>query len=235
MGNTILIAEDFKPTLDFLEKLLREEGYTVFSTKSGQEAIKLASRHLPDCFLLDYKLEDGPVMPVCSFIRGHEALRDAPIIIYSGYTDEAVNCYENCQADSFINKASRYEEVLAAVRGQLKRRSRKKAAREYCDLVPDPATLRVLKYGKPAASLSVEQYRLFSALYQKRPEFCPAEELASFVFSDLHNDRTDALYSLAHRLREKLGVRNGRRIVCKKGAGWAYIQPRLREITGVQK
>ncbi len=228
MGNTILIAEDFKPALQMLVKLFSGAGFTVYPVRTCAEAVKLAAQHLPDCFLLDYYLEDGPVPVVCSFIRGHEALKDVPIVMYSSHDEEAENCYAACQADVFIQKGRPGSVVLAAVNHHLRRMARKCDAAVQSDLTPDPTTLQVLRHGAPLVSLSLEQFRLFSVLFARRPCFVPDSELAAHVFPGISQERLEALFSLVYRLRRRLGVRYGRRIVCKNGRGWAYIQPRLR-------
>lgn len=228
MGNTILIVDDYAPVLQMLTKRFGEAGFQVYTAQTSQEAVKLASRHLPDCFVLDLFLEDGPVSGVCSFIRGHEQLKDAPIVIHSSHTDEAENCYAHCQADVFVEKSRGCGVLLAAVKRHLCRIARKCDAIKQADLEPDPGSMRVLKYGVPITSLSPEQFRLFSVLFGKRPGFVPEEEIAAYVFQDASPKNVEAIFSLVYRLRRKLGPRYGRRIVCQKGRGWAYIQPRLR-------
>ncbi len=228
MGNTILIAEDFEPALHMLVKLFSGAGFTVYTARTCVEAVKLAAQHLPDCFLLDYYLEDGPVPIVCSFIRGHESLKDVPIVMYSGHEEEAENCYASCQADVFIQKGRPGSVVLAAVKRHLRRMAPKCDAEVQPDLTPDPTTLQVLRNGTPLVSLSPEQFRLFSVLFARRPCVVPDSELAAYVFSGISKERLEALFSLVYRLRRRLGARYGRRIVCKSGRGWAYIQPRIR-------
>lgn len=228
MGNTVLIAEIFRPTLHMLTRLFEDSGFTVYQADTCQEAVKQASLHLPDCFVLDYQLADGPVPTVCAFIRSHETLKNAPIAIYSTYTDRMEDSFTTCRADVFVEKGKNPDALVAAIKHHLHRYERTEDAAKNTDLTLDPVNLRVLRHGEIIAMLSPEQYRLFSILFNSRPGYISDRELAAFVFSDLGNDRLDATFSLVHRLRRKLGPRYGRRIVCKKERGWAYIQPRLR-------
>ena len=56
MGNTILIVDDEEAALNLLEMYFSEAGFTVYTAVTGKDAISLAFKHLPDCFLLDYHL-----------------------------------------------------------------------------------------------------------------------------------------------------------------------------------
>lgn len=235
MGNTILIVEDYPPMLKMLAKCFGAAGFQVYTAQTSQEAVTLASRHLPDCFLFDLYLADGrPVTDLCLFIRGHEQLKDAPILICSTHTDEAESAYANCQADVFLEKCQRSGVLLAAVNRQLRRIPPKSGVAIQTDLEPDPGTMRILKYGAPLVALSIEQFRLFAVLFGKRPGFVREEELSAYVFRDNFPKKNEAIASLVYRLRAKLGTRYGHRIICKKGRGWAYLQPRLRPAKSLQ-
>ncbi len=228
MGNTILIAEDHAPSLQVLSKFFTGAGFCVYTATTCVEAVKTAAEALPDCFVLDYELKDGPVPVVCSFIRGHERLRMAPIVIYSAHDEETENCYSSCQADVFVRKGRPLGELLAAVERHVRRQALSSERTQAPDLTLDPVTQRVLRYGRPLASLSPEQFRLFSALYCRRPAYVPERELAAHVFADISHEHLEAIFSLVYRLRQRLGPRYGRRIVCNRGRGWAYRQPRVR-------
>jgi DNA-binding response OmpR family regulator len=160
MGNTILIAEDFPPALRMLSKLFTEAGFTVYTATSCVEVVKTASQVLPDCFVLEYQLEDGPIPIVCAFIRGHEQLKDAPIAIHSGRGEAAESCYASCQADVFVEKGRPPGELLAAVERHLRRVARNDDGGSHPDLTPDSSIMQVLKNGRPLVSLSPEQFRL---------------------------------------------------------------------------
>lgn len=232
MGNTILIAEDDRHTLQMLERVFREVGYEPLTARTCRETIRKAAEHLPDCFVLDLHLEDGPVHEVCAFIRGHERLRNAQVIIHSTHTDALEKCYESLRADIFIPKGRPPADLLAEVKWRLRRAKLSARGKLPSDLTLDLTNLCALRYGKPLATLSLPQFKVFHCLFKNRPEFVSGEELAARVLGDSSGEPQGAIFSLIHRLRKKLGPRYGRRIVCNSRDGWAYVQPRLRACAG---
>jgi DNA-binding response OmpR family regulator len=232
MGNTILIAEDDRHTLPMLERIFRDAGYEPLTARTCRETIRKAAEHLPDCFVLDLHLEDGPVHEVCAFIRSHEQLRNAQVIIYSTHTDALEKCYESLRADIFVPKCHPPAELLAEVKWRLRRARLSASGKLPSDLTLDLENLCVLRYGKLLAALSLSQFRVLYYLFRNRPEFISGEDLAVHVLGDSSGESQGAIFSLIHRLRKKLGPRYSRRIVCNSKDGWAYVQPRLRACAG---
>lgn len=230
MGNTILITEDHKFHLKILTQYFTEMGFTVFPAENSRDTIRLAAQHLPDCFLLDYNLGDETIVPACLFIRSHSRLKDSPILILSGESEKAEECYSRCQADIFIEKGRPYPEVLAAVNRQLRRAEKPVPPAESSDITLDQERLCVLRASYPEILLSPEQFRFFALLFKKKPNFVPEEEICASVLDDPDALKRDAINMLAHRLRQRLGPQLGKRIKNIKRLGWIYVQPRVRGV-----
>ncbi|HAT72416.1 MAG TPA: hypothetical protein DCS63_06335 [Elusimicrobia bacterium] len=228
MGNTILIAEDDKLARKTLTQYFEAAGFKVYSADTCKDTVRLACLHLPDCFLFDYHLADDTIVPACLFIRSHDQLRNAPIVILSGDPKQAAHSYNACQADVFLEKGGYYPEILAAVKRQLRRVEQQNGNVKPSDITLDGRTMRILKNGLPMVCLSPEQFRLFSVLFERKPDFVTEDEIGAYVFQDLPREKREAIASLIYRLRQNLGPQHARRIKCKKGLGWVYVQPRLR-------
>lgn len=228
MGNTILITEDDKSYLGILGKLFASQGFAVHASSNCRDAIRLATEHLPDCFLLDYNLgESGTIEPLCLFIRSHPRLKDAPILILSGEHEQAEKCYTACQADIFIPKGRPLAEVVAAVKRSLRRAAAAAGVIPGDDLTLNAASSLILRPGHPAIELTPEQFRFFSLLLERSPRFVTEEELCRYVLmSDVETASRKALNMLAYRLRIKLGAQLARRIKNSRASGWVYLQPR---------
>jgi len=227
MGNTILIAEDFAPTLKMLAKLFGTAGFTVYQSQTCLETVKLASQHLPDCFLLDSHLSDGPIPIVCSFIRSHGVLKNAPIVIHSSHSDEIEHSYATCQADAFLEKGTGTGALLAAMNHHLRRMELERKILKKDDLCLCGRDLCVLRDSKQAATLSAEQFKLLSLLIEKSPAFVSEEEICLHMSGPEYADnKPDTIKPLAQRLRQRLGWQLGRRIRSMKSRGWIYLSPR---------
>lgn len=232
MGNTILIADDDKATLGMLVKCFAQAGFTIYTAETCDDAIRLASQYLPDCFLLDYYMGAGTIAPVCQFIRSHPQLKNAPIVILSGDAEQASRSYDSCQADVFVDKVGSCFELLAAVNRQLRRAESMNGIVRHADLALDSKNMRILRGEKTALLLSSEQFRFFSALFENASRFVSEEEVCRRVFlTECTKSMRKALNMVAYRLRIKLGPQLGRRIKCSKASGWVYLQPRDRKKT----
>lgn len=229
MGNTILIADDDPATLNMLEMHFSQAGFTVYVALTCKEALPLAFRYLPDCFLLDYHLGCDTPFSICQAIRSHERLKNAPIVVLSGDTSQAVYSYETCQADVFLDKDKSYIEIVAAMKRQLRRRDGDNSVMPVTDLALDSKNMCILRAKRPDLCLSVEQFRFFSILFRRRPRFVGEEEMCRYVFaSDCTEAKRKALNMVAYRLRIKLGTQLARRVKSSKVLGWVYMQPRNR-------
>jgi len=81
--NSVLIVDDERINLDLLVKTLNPE-YTVYMTKSGSSAIKMANEKLPDIILLDIIMKDISGYQVLEALKASEKTRHIPVIFITG-------------------------------------------------------------------------------------------------------------------------------------------------------
>lgn len=229
MGNTILIVDDDKEFLKLLRISFTQAGFKVYTAGTSKEALHLAFRHLPDCFLLDYYIGCDAAFPACQGIRSHELLKNSPIVVLSDDPSRATNSYDVCQADVFLDKDRSCPEMIAVVKRQLRRTDAVFWYVSGSDLMLDGNNMCILREGKPPLCLSPEQFRFFSILFKNSPKFVSEEEMCRRVFmADFTKTMRKALDMVAYRLRVKMGAQLARRIKSSKAYGWIYLQPRSR-------
>ena len=56
---TVLLVDDNRDLLHFLERLMADAGWTLLTAESATEAKRLMQEHKPNAALLDYMLPDG--------------------------------------------------------------------------------------------------------------------------------------------------------------------------------
>jgi DNA-binding NtrC family response regulator len=56
---TVLLVDDNRDLLRFLERLMADAGWTLLTAESATEAQRLMQEHKPNAALLDYMLPDG--------------------------------------------------------------------------------------------------------------------------------------------------------------------------------
>jgi DNA-binding response OmpR family regulator len=110
----ILCVDDDQDTRDLLTVWLRSEGYEVITTAAIEEALWRAMSDKFDLILLDWVLEDGTGIELCTELRRIGI--DAPILFYSGIDnkDEIENAMR-AGAQGFLIKPADFEEVLQNV------------------------------------------------------------------------------------------------------------------------
>ena len=112
----ILIAEDERLSAKYLKIMLEEAGYRVVGvTDKGEETIRQANRLLPDLVLMDIILKDQ--------ISGCEAAlqikqhhKNCKIIFVTAYCeDEMIKYAQEAQAEAYLLKPYRPDELLATI------------------------------------------------------------------------------------------------------------------------
>jgi len=81
MLTTILIAEDDPLIAMTVIDALGDAGFfTVGPFTTTSQALAYCRKHVPDCAVLDVRLEDGESYPLADFL----AERDVPVVFHSG-------------------------------------------------------------------------------------------------------------------------------------------------------
>ncbi|MES2321955.1 MAG: diguanylate cyclase [Pseudomonadota bacterium] len=111
----VLIADDDAINRQVLAELLKPE-YTVLLAKNGEQALDLATRHVPDLILLDVVMPDMDGYEVLRRLRAQAHTEDTAVIFISGLDrpeDEAVGL--NLGASDYIAKPFNRTVVMARV------------------------------------------------------------------------------------------------------------------------
>jgi CheY-like chemotaxis protein len=82
---TILVVEDFDDTRLMMKLWLVKNGYRVVEAETGEEAIDVAQRELPDLILMDVMMPGMNGLDATQRIREYQALRRTPIVAVSAY------------------------------------------------------------------------------------------------------------------------------------------------------
>jgi diguanylate cyclase (GGDEF)-like protein len=84
---SVLVVDDERSNLAVLNKILSPE-YTVFTAKSGEEALRRAEDETPDLILLDILMPGMDGVEVLSNLKRSESTRKIPVIFISGLSGE---------------------------------------------------------------------------------------------------------------------------------------------------
>ncbi len=114
----ILIADDEEAVLGIMAKKIASKGYEIITAQDGQEAWYKIVNELPDIILLDLKMPKMDGWAVLSQLRQNPPTkRWQPVIIISAIKDlESLKKGVSMQADHYLTKPCRIEDILKAIR-----------------------------------------------------------------------------------------------------------------------
>ena len=121
MGNNkykILVVEDDRNIVTFLQTLLESNGYQVLTAEKCGQGLMVFSSHLPDLVILDLGLPD---LDGEAFIRNVRNISTIPIIVLSARTDERDKVSAlDLGANDYITKPFGTGELVARIRAALR-------------------------------------------------------------------------------------------------------------------
>ena len=101
----ILIVEDERHIVKFLEFTLKKQGYDLFTVMNGKDALKALGAFKPDAILLDLGLPDINGLDLLKEIRTDENQKDTKVIILSATLYEGLSeQLDQCGADAQCSK-----------------------------------------------------------------------------------------------------------------------------------
>jgi two-component system, OmpR family, response regulator len=201
----ILVVEDEAALSRQLATALAEAGYAVDAAADGARAEFLGRTEHYDAIVLDLGLPKVDGLTVLR--RWRDAGVSAPVLVLTarGSWHEKVQGIDS-GADDYVAKPFRMEEVLARVRGLIRRASGQVATElRVGSLVLDPRAARVTLDGAPV-KLTSHEYRVLAYLMHHRGRVVSQTELSDHIYAhDLDRDSNTVEVFIA-RLRRKLGA-----------------------------
>jgi DNA-binding NtrC family response regulator len=119
-GAKVLIVDDVPANLDVLYEALEAQTYNVLVATSGETALKVAARELPDLILLDVIMPQMDGFETCRRLQANPATQPIPVIFLTS-RDDAAGTVEGFRvgAVDYIIKPFHQEEVLARIQTHL--------------------------------------------------------------------------------------------------------------------
>jgi phosphoserine phosphatase RsbU/P len=117
----VLIVDDVPANLKILRDALRPEGYNILVAASGEDALRTASRSVPDLILLDVMMPGMNGFEVCRRIKDDDDIKHIPVIFLTALEDKS-GLVEGFTAGGvdYVTKPFEKEEVLARIDTHLK-------------------------------------------------------------------------------------------------------------------
>lgn len=222
--HTLLLVDDEKDILDFLQYNLEKEGYRVFTASNGQEGIEMAQKTAPDLILMDVMMPKMDGIEACQVIR-QELQMDAPLIAFLTSRSEDYSQVAGFEAgaDDYITKPIRPRLLISKVEALLRRRTRESVtspAKGSSALIVDRERFIVMLNEKEIL-LPKKEFELIELLASRPGKVFTRDQILSTVWGDetVVGERTIDVH--IRKLREKLGESYIRTI---KGVGYTFSE-----------
>ena len=224
MSARILVVEDEEALTTLLRYNLDAEGYDVETVGRGDDADTRLKERVPDLIVLDWMLPGLSGIELCRRLRARPETRSLPIIMLTARGEESERVRGLATgADDYIVKPFSVPELLARVKGLLRRASPERLATvlTYGDIELDREKRRVARSGRPI-DLGPTEYRLLEFFLEHPGRVFSREQLLDSVWGrDIYIDERTVDVHIG-RLRKLLNPgREQDPIRTVRGAGYA--------------
>jgi len=224
MAYSILLVDDEKDILEFLEYNLIKEGFKTFKALNGKEALIIAEKENPDLIVLDMMMPEMNGIETCKKLRENKKFKETLIVFLTARnTDEAeIESFE-VGADDFIQKPIRPKVFTQRIKSLLNRRvgnDKQETILEFESISIDLNKRKVSLKGVAIKDLPKKQYQILLLLSSKPENYFSRDQIYMKIWGTdiIVGDRTLDVH--IRKLREKIGKEF---IKTSKGYGYAFI------------
>jgi two-component system response regulator PrrA len=202
----ILLADDEKPLLNFLERGLRAEGYECSTLGELHEVLPFINKNTPEIVVLDRLFGSEDSLTIVEAIK---ALPCPPMILILTALDDVSERVNGLQkgADDYLCKPFDFDELLARI-AALRRRAEKptKTPRQTLGIGALELAMdeRIALLNGVEVSLTKIEFELLVYLTENQKKVLSRERILSRVWQTKSDPQTNIVDVYISRLRRKL-------------------------------
>lgn len=222
----ILLVEDDLKIASFVSKGLKEAGYAVDRATDGEEGLHLATIAPYDAAIIDIMLPKLDGLTLIERLRQKKI--DTPVIILSAKrtVDDRVKGLQ-AGGDDYLTKPFSFSELLARVRGLIRRASRATEPTRFKlrDLSVDLLTREIVRGGKKI-ELQPREFSLLEYLMRNAGKVVSKTMILEHVWDYSFDPQTNVVDVLVCRLRNKVDRDSEEKLIHTiRGVGYVLRAP----------
>ncbi len=223
----VLLVDDEPALTNLLKMALHYEGWQIEVARDGEEALAKFTDFAPDLLVLDIMLPDIDGLQVLKTIRESEVYTPTLMLTARDSVLDRVNGL-SAGADDYLTKPFSLEELVARLRGLL-RRSKAMAAPEdevltVGDLILDGASREVTRDGEPI-TLTVTEFELLRYLMRNPRRAINRAEILDRVWNYGFGGKSSVVDLYISYLRRKIDTGREPMIHTVRGVGYMLRPP----------
>lgn len=206
MSEKILLVDDEKKILEVVQAYLEKEGYLVYTSMSGKQALEVFKKVDPNLLVLDLMLPDLTGQEVCSLIRQESNI---PIMMLTAKIteDDKINGF-TLGADDYLTKPFSPRELVARVKALLRRSGGGKNSGAVLsfgneDLVINETSYEVMKKGK-LLNLTPNEFKILNILAKHQGKAFSRWELINLALGYDYEGYERTIDTHIKNLRQKI-------------------------------
>jgi two-component system OmpR family response regulator len=218
----VLVVDDEAALTELLSMALRYEGWEVRTAADGSGAVRTAREFRPDAVVLDVMLPDFDGLEVLRRLRAERT--DVPVLFLTA-RDAVEDRIAGLTAggDDYVTKPFSLEEVVARLRGLL-RRAGMVAARSDAQLVVGDLTMdedsREVRRGGELVTLTATEFELLRYLMRNPKRVLSKAQILDRVWNYDFGGQANVVELYISYLRKKIDAGRSPMIHTMRGAGY---------------
>ena len=225
MATKILIVDDEKDIVEFIQYNLEQEGFQVITAYNGKEAIATI-KEKPDLIVLDVMMPGLDGYEVCEKIRAKEKYKNIPILFLTAKSSEQDEVHGlDIGADDYIAKPVSIKKLIARIKSNLRRSDLNSNEKIKSIIEAGPIKIDKEKYvvylNKDKLVFPRKEFELISYLAENEGKVVPRDQILNTIWGEdvFVVDRTIDVH--IRKIREKLGNYSNL-IETVKGVGYRF-------------
>ena len=218
----VLVVDDEQMLADLLASALRYEGWEVTTAATGTDAVHAARAVKPDAIVLDMMLPDFDGLEVMRRIRTEQP--DVPVIFLTakdGVADRITGL--TAGGDDYVTKPFSLEEVIARLRGLLRRSGATTVQPDtqlvVGDLILDEDSHEVTRAGENI-NLTATEFELLRYLMRNPKRVLSKAQILDRVWNYDFGGQANVVELYISYLRKKIDAGRSPMIHTMRGAGY---------------
>jgi two-component system OmpR family response regulator len=217
-----LVVDDEVMLAELLTMALRYDGWDVRSAGNGTEAVRAARDFAPDVVLLDVMLPDIDGLEVLRRLRAHDP--DVPVLFLTA-RDAVEDRIAGITAggDDYVTKPFSLEEVVARIRGLVRRRGSALLADDALLVVGDLALdedSHEVRRGGDAVELTATEFELLRYFMRNPKRVLSKAQILDRVWNYDFGGQANIVELYVSYLRKKIDAGRKPMIHTLRGAGY---------------